>query len=1291
MSPLHLRIFLSSPGDVAEERRLAMEVLAALPRQPLLGGKVTIEPVAWDDAEAPTPLAAGVTPQRSVNRHKPRPAECDLTLVILWSRLGTPLPGTERRADGRAYESGTIWEFEDALGAGKSVYVYYRTEKPRTEIDDLDLERKREQYEGVKAFLGRLRDPDGSLRGGYQEYATPEQFRGLLEKHLESYVRSRLEDSSLTPSVAFSRVLPTGINTAPRPTVAFVNRPAELEALIALLLEARGQPKDASTMALTTAFRGGGGFGKTTLAKAVCHDPRVRAAFPDAILWIDLGETPDLTRLLARQVELLTGASPSTVVDERTGMEDLRRALQDRAVLLVLDDVWQEAHARPFLQVGPAGAHLLTTRNQQLASGLHARIVSVNEMRPEEAAEMLGRWLEEWPTDRARLAALAQWLGEWPLLLALVGAHLRELVSEERLTSHEAVSQLQRLLSERGITALDPKDEGSRHKAVAGSLEASLARLSSLRDRYLDLGIFPEDIDVPFGQIERLWNKTAAMDEAAVGEALRAMRRLSLFTQYDAHRKILRLHDVVRSYLREQLGRRRAAVNAALLDAGRTACGDDHWASLPVDEVYLWRQLAYHLIEAERKDELRQLALGFRWLAAKLAATDIAALLSDFDLLDLPTDEAGRMLRDALRLCAHILRQHPEQLAGQLQGRLGMTANPVLRSLLEEAQDAAPRPRLRPLWPSLQASGGPLLRTLEGHQGMVNAVAITPDGKAAVSGSTDNTLKVWILGSGSLLRSLEGHGNWVLAVAVTPDGTTAISGSADKTLKVWDMPSGQLLRGLEGHREAVNCVAVTPDAKTAVSGSTDKTLRVWDIPSGRLLRTLEGHQHFINAVAISPDGRIAVSGSDDHTLKVWDLASGTLLSTLKGHRGSVFAVAIASEGPTVVSTSEDRTLKVWDLASGSLLRTLEGHRSWVNAVAITPDGRTAVSGSEDHTLRVWDLASGRLLGTLEGHPGRVSAIAISPRGQTVVSGSFDHTLKVWDLAAVSLLNTREGHQRSVFAVAITPDGRTAVSGARDHTLKVWHLASGSLLHTLEGHRDWVNAVAITPDGKTVVSGSRDKTLKVWDLASASLLRTIPAVLVNTLAIAPDGKTAVAGHGDNTLKVWDLASGAVLGTLEGHRNWVNAVAITPDGLTVVSGSLDKTVRVWDLASGTLLHTLEAHEGRVNSVAITREGRIAVSGSRDATLRVWDLASGVVLRTLEGHQSWVYAVAITPNGRTVVSGSEDHTLKVWDLASGRPLASFTGDAGCGAVAMANDGRHVFVGDDLGRLHYLALELD
>jgi tetratricopeptide (TPR) repeat protein len=191
--PLTFRVFLSSPGDVAEERRSARDVMEALEGSHLLRGKVRFDILEWNDEHAAAPMDARETPQASVNRYTGRPADCDLTLVILWSRIGTPLPPDVVRANGTPYESGTVWEFEDARAGGKPIFVYRRTGTPQIDLDDPELEIKRGQYDAVKAFFAGFTSPDGSLQAGFNGYRDPDAFARLLRQHLEAFVNQRLD------------------------------------------------------------------------------------------------------------------------------------------------------------------------------------------------------------------------------------------------------------------------------------------------------------------------------------------------------------------------------------------------------------------------------------------------------------------------------------------------------------------------------------------------------------------------------------------------------------------------------------------------------------------------------------------------------------------------------------------------------------------------------------------------------------------------------------------------------------------------------------------------------------------------------------------------------------------------------------------------------------------------------------------------------------------------------------------------------------------------------------------
>ena len=155
-----LRLFLSSPGDVAEERQLARDAIAELQRE-LQFEQVKLEAVSWDDPQGRTPLVAQLDPQTAVERGLPRPSECTVVVGMFRARMGSPLLAEKwQKADGSSYLSGTEYEIEDALHAepGPDVLLYRRSEEPCWAARDPDLDDRREQLSRLDSYLKLLKD-----------------------------------------------------------------------------------------------------------------------------------------------------------------------------------------------------------------------------------------------------------------------------------------------------------------------------------------------------------------------------------------------------------------------------------------------------------------------------------------------------------------------------------------------------------------------------------------------------------------------------------------------------------------------------------------------------------------------------------------------------------------------------------------------------------------------------------------------------------------------------------------------------------------------------------------------------------------------------------------------------------------------------------------------------------------------------------------------------------------------------------------------------------------------------
>ncbi len=478
---LTLRIFVSSPGDVAEERAAVRRVTTELEGSHLLRGMVHFQIIAWDDPHAASPMEAGVTPQDSVNRYTGRPSDCDLTLVILWSRIGTVLPPNVLRADGSRYGSGTVWEFEDASSAHRPVWIYRRGSKPQIDLDDPDFDDKRNQYAAVNHFFAGFKSPDGSLRSGVNTYADPADFARLLRQHLEAFVGERLSRTAIESVVGRGSETSTqGLSRKPVPKPALrlpqhaiVGRGKLVEQVVVGLRTGR---RDFAFVYLP-------GVGKTAVAAELIRNDAITERFPDGVLWAHLGQDPDVGRQLSKWAKSL-GLSKEDIAD-CNGLEDMGeavvQAIGERHMLLVVDDVWSTEAGERFMIGGPNCARVITTRYRNVARELMPTVDAVLEVRKLSAKEGF-QLLADLAPHAAGIAPqvlrqIVERVDGLPIALVLIGKMLKRDGDDEQATRSilKALTDIGRVYHEK-----KPLEYAEVHNLSLGEVvEASYSALGA--------------------------------------------------------------------------------------------------------------------------------------------------------------------------------------------------------------------------------------------------------------------------------------------------------------------------------------------------------------------------------------------------------------------------------------------------------------------------------------------------------------------------------------------------------------------------------------------------------------------------------------------------------------------------------------------------------------------------------------------------------------------------------------------------------------------------------------------
>jgi WD40 repeat protein len=942
-----------------------------------------------------------------------------------------------------------------------------------------------------------------------------------------------------------------------------VGRPAELDSVVAAVVRRRTQ----GTVAITTGVLGVGGFGKTVLAQMVCVHPAVRKQFGGRIYWVgfgrDISAGADIAGRVNDLIGHITGTRPSYSEPGAAGQELARAVASHGRTLVVIDDVWTPQQLDPFLTAGTANwVLLLTTRIPSLLPDDASRItVDALTARQAEAVLMADGTLRL-PDDLVE--GLLKATGRWALLLRLLNRYLykiREAGGDVTASGRRMLARLESL----GPTAiddvsafghLDVDDPAQRQRAVGATIEASTSLLpAGGADRLAELGIFAEDERVPVRLVMQLWAATSGLGEQAAEWLYLAMAELSLLTLASDS---VELHDVVRSHLRHhELGTRLADVNRTLLLAPSAdlstpeplvpehPCAEKAWWELPCDQDYLWDHLISHLIDADLASEAAALATDLRWITARLQNSGPGGAIADVSrVAELPAEQADRASEaERIDSLARLLARSSHLIsASDFPGGITSTIVCMFQNegMWKESADnyasSLTNPVLLCRWPLADVQHPALQRVFPG-EGLLNAMAISPDGKWVASGSS-STARIWDARTGRLISVLTGHQDTIFAIAISPDGSWLATASSDKTVRLWDAATGEQIAKLTARMRQVHkndygfwqyrggTLAISPDGSWLAASGVNRQVRIWDVRERRLVgRFSAADTGIVRALAISPDGSWLATGGDDPTVRIWDIATRSTVASLD--TGEVLALAVSPDGSWLAAAGSIGKVLTWNAETWQIAKTLTAHTPTIRALAVSPDGSwLAAAGGGDYGdygggIRLWDAVTGQPRDTLTGYFGTMRSLAFSPDGSWLASGETDGAVWTWSTRRIAGSATSTGSVSAVNVVAISPDGTWVAHNDSTGTVYVRDAVTRDVRVTLKGQHEFRNVLAVSSDGAMLATIERD-LVQIWDLPSGRLRHSFdpPQTPIVELVFDPDDKELTAVD-------WD--GGQVFGT------------------------------------------------------------------------------------------------------------------------------------------------------------------
>ncbi|MFN9720805.1 MAG: c-type cytochrome domain-containing protein, partial [Planctomycetota bacterium] len=546
-------------------------------------------------------------------------------------------------------------------------------------------------------------------------------------------------------------------------------------------------------------------------------------------------------------------------------------------------------------------------------------------------------------------------------------------------------------------------------------------------------------------------------------------------------------------------------------------------------------------------------------------------------------------------------------------------------------------------------SGGVEVTAVQTHASRrILALAGLVDGKAVVS--------IRNLDNGQVTHTVQGHEGPVRSLAFSADGMRLLTGSDDQTVRIWDLSQSVAseIKKFGPLGSPVTALNATTDLARVIAGGADHRVHLWNVADGTLIREFGGHTARVMHVGLLADGQ-PYSVAADRTTRFWNPADGT--QTRAWEMPAVpTAVAVTPDLQRLFAAGDDKGIRSFQLSSGQVLQTFSGHTVGPQALQLSSDLKRMVSlentGSRTDAF-LWDLESARLLEVDEGTTFSSFALVDGPQYRAVVVNATGQvTVRPWYFWKFA-----EGNQQPITALAFTKNSQQLLSTSRDGSLRGYQVETAQPLFSAS-HGAPVNGLAIAPNEQWMATAGENGSVRFWQMNGNAFGAQASGNLapVRSVVVSLNSERVIAStSGDKpTIHMIDPATGFTVERVSVHHQAAqNLFALTEQG-DFLSASPDSIQR-WRSSAG---RQFPGHNGAISSLAaIPQSVMQVVTGCTDSVIRRVNLSNGQVMAQFN-HGGPVTGVAVRSDGQRVASVSENHTLKLWNI-NGQQVAELRGD--------------------------------